>query len=274
MPGSSDRPAPGFSDLVEDGFDLINPDVLAERAAEPKVDALLKAANSWRSFIRQGDNMLSAAQELVDLAQRIQNEPIAERKKAHAVSIPRVAKKVETVSNSAYKDFAAGRQALYEFAKSVNIPTRRRGGAKKPPTNLGRMTDQQLGSSLLTQLHMMSRTLPHMLELGATASRKMREAAKSLAQGPSPEELNAEGLVSAGLDFRDQVSKSIFAGIQGIMRRVYAVKARAEEAAQFESEMSDDIAAPVIGANQPVSEAAKTKMPKLAWERDKEIDEG
>lgn len=209
---------------------------------EEAISTLLDAANAWRAFIRKGDLMLEAAQEVAEQALLLQEAPDLRSSRANLSS---KVKRVEKATNSAYRDFKEGREALYAFAKSQGVPTRRK-SKKKPTVDIGRQTDRKLALGLQKQSDLLGKSLLEMLEKGATISRKLRAAAASISQGKT-KRINVNALVNEGLDFRDHVSKSVFSGVNSILRRAKEVNRRAEEKAIF-AKMSYEDREEIAGA--------------------------
>ena len=200
-------------------------------------EPLLLAANEWRAFIRMGDQFLDAVEKVSDAsiaASEAEDEITARRANADVGASLR---RVVMVTGKAYGHFASGRQALYEYAKLFDIPTKRSGGAfkAKSPADIRTISDDDLRKEIQKGADGLSTGIRKMLDLGARAQKDFRDGAVFVVQGDNelPEEL-AKPLVEEGLDFRDAVSVNVFARTNGVMRRTALLSKRAWELMMME----------------------------------------
>jgi len=212
--------------LINEAKALLGNTTLSEQSEIDSWSALRTAAQNWQEFMGYGDDLLAAVQGVVETAtaaSKIDDE--AERKKV----LPGVAtavEKVKSVSDKAYGAFAQGRESMYVAAKDWGISTRRSGKSKpKGSKPLDGSNDTSIVVEMESYSKKMSSSMKTMLDLTAKAVSEFKATAKA----KEADAARKDALVNLGLDVRDAVSSSMFAWVNGIMRRAVEMSNRSWE---------------------------------------------
>ncbi len=193
-----------------------------------------KTIESTRKFVRRLDRLEVVAN---DLLMQFDREP---ERQVFSNDLRDFNAEVKAL----YGDFATGREALYELAKVAGVTTKRfsKPSSSKPATGFS-------DTDLLADLHRLAKDLGRSVanagEAGSFFLRKGDEILKRLQNNKrvvtvakADEEVSA--LVAAYLDFRDQVSASLYAIVGGFVKRFNELSARSFRRSFAESAVLDE----------------------------------
>jgi len=212
---------------------------------------LTEAVKFWRASIKVGDDLLEGVQHVALITEKVMEEE-GQRQRAHLTDIRSSIQKVQGVSAEFYENFKNGREAMYGAAKIWGISTRRSGKGTKKTKNISGMDKDQIAIDMSKGADNLGTAMGKMLEAGAKVINMMKSC---VIDGCPPEK--QQPVVEAGLDYRDLVSESVFARVNGIMRRAVEMMNQFDtEKARFE------------GLGAVLHEETKWVAP---WERDDEI---
>jgi hypothetical protein len=171
-----------------------------------------------------------------------------QRRNADLIDVRTEIGKVKEFSGALYNDFAQGRGLLYEVAALWEINTRRQSPKRVASTDLNKQDVGQILDGAQKSAQRLMSSVGDMLESGAKASALMVKCAKS----GCPVAMRKE-VITAGLDFRDLVSESLFARVTGVVRRAAAMieryQAEMDESVEWKPPWADD---PEIGPGDTV----------------------
>jgi hypothetical protein len=181
-------------------------------------DQLMLAIGPLRSFTRSLDRMMSAGQDLVETAERAGYDRI---------EIGNAIRAWNRQLGGIYGDFAKAREHFYRAAKASSIPTKRF-ARRKPKKNLKGM---QL-PALANDADRIAKALPGFIKKAGNQAAfllknldrlEKKWAKKTPASDQKTFREDAGAVISEFLDLRDLVGGSLFAAMNGIVRRLDAM---------------------------------------------------
>ncbi len=214
-------------------------------AQHPAITHWLKAQGEIEAIPELVDLVVAAADDLVKSSE---SKDVPQRQLRLLGALQDALADLVSQSNRAYGPFAQGRDAMYELAKSWGISTKRSGGSKPAPKEVGNMTTGALLAELAKGANGLHKGMEDILQTGAAA----RKALKNAMTSANPGNLQALSIEKA-LDHRDAVSVGLFARVKGVERRAAEILRRVEADAEL------------------LGEAKGSKRSRCAWESDPEI---
>jgi len=196
-------------------------------------------ANQWRDCVRMGDEYLSLMTDAASAAARAAKaeDPLTARRANADVSSEM--RKFLPLTEKFYGAHRTGMTFLEEVGKLFNNKAYRKWPKANKLAALSNMTDDEVRKELEKATKDALKKWRAMLETGASASRRFREAAK-MRETPTKEYVDS--LIEEGLDFRDEVGITVYARTNGIVRRVVELSNRAWEAMALESRLQESAA--------------------------------
>lgn len=214
-------------------------------AQHPAITLWLKAQGEIEGIPELVDTVVAAADDVVKASE---SKDVPQRQLRLLGALQDALADLVSQSNRAYAPFAQGRDAMYELAKSWGLSTKRSGGSKPAPKEVGNMTTGALLAELAKGANGLHKGMEDILQTGAAA----RKALKNALTSANPGNLAALAIEKA-LDHRDAVSVGLFARVKGVERRAAEILRRVEADAEL------------------LGEAKGAKRARCAWEGDAEI---
>jgi len=190
---------------------------------------LQRAVDQTRKFVRSVYQLEDVAAELAHAAketERIRRTAGVERAMRRS-PLGNAVRSFEAETKKLYGAFAEGRNSIMSVAKMARIPTRRTGKRKGPSVPTKKITATNLVREVLQVATKMNVSIREVGELGSVSIREMEKLLnqKSVISGDKLME-RLWAIVQAYLDFRDQVSQSLFKMISSVVRRMNEITKR------------------------------------------------
>lgn len=214
-------------------------------AQHPTITLWLKAQGEIEGIPELVDTVVAAADDVVKASE---SKDVPQRQLRLLGALQDALADLVSQSNRAYGPFAQGRDAMYELAKSWGLSTKRSGGSKPAPKDVGTMSTGAILAELAKGANGLHKGMEDILQTGAAA----RKALKNALTSANPGNLAALAIEKA-LDHRDAVSVGLFARVKGVERRAAEIHRRVEADAEL------------------LGEAKGAKRARCAWEGDVEI---